>query len=264
MPHEPVKALVLNAIVLQALTRTRARATVEHALHADDDAAEGTPAAAPAAQTITRKRKRGAASAQLGQGREVLGGKQAQRAAAAAAKSGLHGLLPDDLQVVASQGAAPQDKGLMAELVRGYAHDEWFAQPSNTADLQLKDGLWWMGYRVAVPNVPGLRRSILYELHDAPCSGHPGEAKTLRAVQNWYWWPSWRADVKQYVATCTSCQRNKSSNPPPYRLLNPLPIPERPWSSVGVDFISGWWASLIYWMPRVTRVIPPSSCLWTG
>ena len=127
----------------------------------------------------------------------------------------------------------------MAELARGYAHDEWFAQPSNTADPQFKDGLWWMGNRVAVPNVPGLRISILYELHDAPYSGHPGEAKTLKAVQNWSWWPSWRADVKQYVATCTSCQRNKSSNQPPYGLLNPLPIPERPWSSVGIDFVVG-------------------------
>ena len=266
VPHEPVKTLVLNAIALQALTRTRARATVEHALHVDDAAAEGTPAAAPAAQTITRKQKRGAASAQLGQRREVLGGKQAQRAAAAAAKSGVHGLLPDDLQVLAPQGAAPQDKGLMAELARDYAHDEWFAQPSNTADLQFKDGLWWMGNRVAVPDVPGLRRSILYELHDAPYSGHAGEAKTLKAVQNGYWWPSWRADVKQYVATCTSCQRNKSSNQPLYGLLNPFIMPERPWSSVGIDFVGGLpdildakgdlrYNAIIVFMDRLAKIV---------
>jgi hypothetical protein len=160
-----------------------------------------------------------------------------------------------------------QTQGLQAELQQGYADDEWFANPQSVADMQQRDGLWWKGDRVAVPNARGLRRSILHDLHDAPFSGHPGVAKTLKAVERWYWWPTWRADVKQYVDTCMSCQRNKPSNQPPYGLLNPLPIPDRAWGSVGVDFVVGlpeirydsgehsYYDSICVFVDRLTKMV---------
>jgi hypothetical protein len=120
----------------------------------------------------------------------------------------------------------------------GYSADPWFTAETNIAaeGLERRDDLWWKGTRVAVPNVPGLREGILYELHNAPYSGHPGMSKTLKNVGNMYWWPTWRQDVDRYVKTCLSCQRNKASNQKPGGLLQPLPIPEA-WDSVGMDFI---------------------------
>ena len=57
-------------------------------------------------------------------------------------------------------------------------------------------------------------------------------------VQRAYWWRGMGQDVDRYVATCPSCQRNKSSNQKPAGLLQPLPIPSGPWMSVSMDFIT--------------------------
>uniref|UniRef100_A0A8C5QB28 Polyprotein n=1 Tax=Leptobrachium leishanense TaxID=445787 RepID=A0A8C5QB28_9ANUR len=43
--------------------------------------------------------------------------------------------------------------------------------------------------------------------------------------------------VKQYVNSCTVCQRNKTPRTKPMGLLLPLPIPDRPWSRISTDFI---------------------------
>lgn len=128
----------------------------------------------------------------------------------------------------------------LLELMRdSYASDPWFAEAGNVASMGLtqRDGLWWKGHCLVVPDNPTLRQGILYELHSAPYSGHPGVAKTLRAVQAMYWWPTWRKDVERFVLTCRNCQTNKASNQKPGGLLQPLPVPEQPWDSVSMDFI---------------------------
>ena len=47
------------------------------------------------------------------------------------------------------------------------------------------------------------------------------------------------ADTRAYVSACTVCARGKSSNRPPAGLLNPLPVPSRPWSHIALDFVTG-------------------------
>ncbi|KMS64547.1 hypothetical protein BVRB_019170, partial [Beta vulgaris subsp. vulgaris] len=44
--------------------------------------------------------------------------------------------------------------------------------------------------------------------------------------------------VKTYVSSCDTCARAKSSRQKPAGLLQPLPVPLRPFSSVGLDFIT--------------------------
>lgn len=44
-------------------------------------------------------------------------------------------------------------------------------------------------------------------------------------------------EVDKYCETCGTCQVNKTSTQRPLGLLHPLPIPTRPWGSVGMDFI---------------------------
>ena len=45
-------------------------------------------------------------------------------------------------------------------------------------------------------------------------------------------------EVDKYCSSCTICQANKSNTQRPVSLLHPLPIPNRPWGSIGMDFIS--------------------------
>jgi len=46
-------------------------------------------------------------------------------------------------------------------------------------------------------------------------------------------------DVETYVKICLLCQQDKIEQEAPAGLLKPLPIPERPWESVSMDFIVG-------------------------
>ncbi len=51
-----------------------------------------------------------------------------------------------------------------------------------------------------------------------------------------YWWPSMAWDVSQYVRGCSVCAISKTPHHLPARKL--VPIPRRPWSYVGVNFIT--------------------------
>jgi hypothetical protein len=52
-----------------------------------------------------------------------------------------------------------------------------------------------------------------------------------------FWWKSLAGDVAKFVSTCVACQRNKARRHKPYGLLQPLPVPEKPWHTVTFDFI---------------------------
>ena len=102
-------------------------------------------------------------------------------------------------------------------------------------------GLLLMDRRVFVPEFRpergNLRTRILQSKHDHPTAGHFGYNKTLELLRREYVWPSMRADCKQFVSQCVLCARNKPARHRPYGLLQPLPIPERPWHSISMDFI---------------------------
>ena len=46
-------------------------------------------------------------------------------------------------------------------------------------------------------------------------------------------------DTREFIAACVVCARNKTSNQPSSGLLQPLPIPSRPWSHIALDFVTG-------------------------
>ncbi|CAN6455079.1 unnamed protein product [Victoria cruziana] len=93
------------------------------------------------------------------------------------------------------------------------------------------------GGRVFVPRWGNLRRELLKECHDTLWAGHPGQERTLALLERGYYWPQMRDDVEAYVKTCLICQQDKGTNQKTAGLLEPLPIPERPWESLSMDFI---------------------------
>jgi hypothetical protein len=46
------------------------------------------------------------------------------------------------------------------------------------------------------------------------------------------------SDIVKYIASCKTCAQVKDDRHRPYGLLQPLPTPKRPWSSVSMDFIT--------------------------
>jgi hypothetical protein len=63
--------------------------------------------------------------------------------------------------------------------------------------------------RTIVPNVKEVRRAIVGQVHNGPTAGHPGRDKTLRKVQQLFWWPRTKAWITEYIKGCATCQQAK-------------------------------------------------------
>ena len=77
-----------------------------------------------------------------------------------------------------------------------------------------------------------------------------------------------RKSVKEHIQHCLSCSRNKPSNSKPTGLLLPLKVPDTPWSSVSVDFItdlplSNGFDSIMVVVDRFTKWAEFFPCLKT-
>ena len=44
-------------------------------------------------------------------------------------------------------------------------------------------------------------------------------------------------DIESYCKTCSICATSKDTNSKPTGLLHSLPLPDRPWQSIGLDFM---------------------------
>uniref|UniRef100_A0A8C6NPQ6 Gypsy retrotransposon integrase-like protein 1 n=1 Tax=Nothobranchius furzeri TaxID=105023 RepID=A0A8C6NPQ6_NOTFU len=91
--------------------------------------------------------------------------------------------------------------------------------------------------RLYVPAV--CRQEALRWGHSSRLAGHQGQARTFQFLRRALWWPSMRKDVREYTAACDTCARSKSTTQPGAGELQPLPVPKRPWSHIGVDFVTG-------------------------
>uniref|UniRef100_A0A8C1PHS1 Gypsy retrotransposon integrase-like protein 1 n=1 Tax=Cyprinus carpio TaxID=7962 RepID=A0A8C1PHS1_CYPCA len=83
-----------------------------------------------------------------------------------------------------------------------------------------------------------LRTSLISSAHSSVGTSHPGISKTYSTLQQKYWWPRMQDDVKTFVQGCTLCAITKVPRQLPTGKLVPLPIPHRPWTHVGVDFVT--------------------------
>ncbi|SAL94810.1 hypothetical protein, partial, partial [Absidia glauca] len=83
-----------------------------------------------------------------------------------------------------------------------------------------------------------LRASILKSRHDSKLAGHFGISRTSQLVRRDYWWPKLRRYITDYIKTCETCARTKTSHATKAGLLQPLTIPENPWKSISMDFIT--------------------------
>ena len=144
---------------------------------------------------------------------------------------------PSIEEMITLQSQDKHANGILTEL----ANDT----PANyTKDYSKDDGLLLFGGKIYTPAKARLR--IMTHFHDPEVSGHHGLAKTLDLIQRQYYWPGIRSAVESFILTCQTCARNKTPRHKPHGLLQQLPVPERPWSSVSMDFIVKFPASSGY------------------
>nr|CAN64786.1 hypothetical protein VITISV_014071 [Vitis vinifera] len=129
-----------------------------------------------------------------------------------------------------------QPQGDIMDLLReGLQHDPMaksliaLAHEGKTKRFWVEDDLLYTkGRRLYVPKWGNIRRNLIKECHDTKWAGHPGQRRTRALLESAYYWPQIRDEVEAYVE-----QRQ------PRGLLEPLPIAERPWDNVTMDFIIG-------------------------
>ena len=68
-------------------------------------------------------------------------------------------------------------------------------------------------------------------------SDHFGVRKSYQTLSSGYFWPSLSKDVCKYIASCSQCLCNKSSNQVTTGLLHSLPVPHEQFSHIAIDFV---------------------------
>ncbi|KAJ8127922.1 hypothetical protein O1611_g5714 [Lasiodiplodia mahajangana] len=110
------------------------------------------------------------------------------------------------------------------------------AKVDTTGDWSLNGGLVTYKGRLVVPKTNHLPTRILREIHGRITSAHPGRGKTRRLVAAQYWWPGLGADCDRYVSNCMECRPAKVPRDKTPGLLQPTPIPLRPFRHLVMDF----------------------------
>jgi hypothetical protein len=127
--------------------------------------------------------------------------------------------------------------------IHGRYEDDKFFQ-TVMADLEL---FWNFEYvdKVLYLKVEGQKvlciRNVIYGGHNIheghSLLAHLGPQKTLLYLHNYDWWKDLTPDIVKFCDLCMTCWHSKPSMQNPYEVLNTLDVPQRPWESIGIDFV---------------------------
>lgn len=141
-----------------------------------------------------------------------------------------------------------KDDKFIKSIHRGYAEDPLFKivknDPKEYKQFDIHDGLIWTTNKnnakvVCIPRSKhrdhSLPRIILDQAHKS--LGHYGFQRTSEYTCRWYWWPRMVTDTKEFCKSYEECQQCKGNTKKPSGKLHTLPIPTKPWESIGMDFV---------------------------
>lgn len=111
--------------------------------------------------------------------------------------------------------------------------------PLSKPGFSLTNGTLLYKGRLVIPSSSPWISKLLTEFHNTPTGGHSGFYRTYRRLASQVYWLGMTKAIKQYIRSCDSCQRYKSSTLSPNGLLQPLPIPDQVWDDISLDFITG-------------------------
>ncbi|MCO5579649.1 hypothetical protein L7F22_033506 [Adiantum nelumboides] len=101
----------------------------------------------------------------------------------------------------------------------------------------LQDGYLLHGNRLCITR--SLCEKVMFESHAPPYAGHRGIQTTMKAIETYFYWPTMKGDIQDYVSKCVVCQKTKYDRGKHPGFLQPLPILDSPWKSISMDFIFG-------------------------
>ncbi|CAA7031808.1 unnamed protein product [Microthlaspi erraticum] len=101
------------------------------------------------------------------------------------------------------------------------------------------DGRLMCHGRLVIPRSSSHIPMILREFHSGVVGGHYRVLKTMKRIQSHFYCRKMVKDIQKYVSECDIFQRHKYSTLRPAGLLQPLPIPNKIWEDISMDFIEG-------------------------
>jgi hypothetical protein len=151
---------------------------------------------------------------------------------------------PDNGELVAMSVSTPR---WLEIVVESYLEDDQAKRlltelsivSPNNAGYSLHNGVIKHQDRIWLGNHAEAKKAILLALHDSGVGGHSGFNATYHKVKALFSWPNLKQDVKNYVAHCIVCQQAKPEHVGIPGLLQPLPIPDKAWDIVSLDFVEG-------------------------
>ncbi|KAA3470449.1 reverse transcriptase [Gossypium australe] len=137
------------------------------------------------------------------------------------------------LRAMNTQMALLDDGSILAELraKRLFLEEICEAQKEDN-NLQAKKVLWESNVEVCAPRNGELIRKILHKAHSGCLTVHPGSTKMYNDLKKWYWWPSMKKDISEFVSRCLICQQVKVEHQVPS-------VPEWKWDRITMDFVMG-------------------------
>ena len=90
-----------------------------------------------------------------------------------------------------------------------------------------------------VPDSEPLRTTLIQTVHDSIIGGHPGREVTSSLMSRQFFWPNMLRDIRRFVRNCDVCGRMKAWRERKQGFLKPLPVLNRLWSEISIDFITG-------------------------
>jgi hypothetical protein len=100
----------------------------------------------------------------------------------------------------------------------------------------------WVNYhlnrkgKIVVGNVEELKLQLISMYHDTAMRRYFGSTMTAKRVGNLFYWKRLQKQAKQYVKERSICQKNKTT----CVKLQPLLIPQFPFTDASMDFIEGF------------------------
>ena len=91
--------------------------------------------------------------------------------------------------------------------------------------------------KLVVGQDPNLREKLLSLFHNSPIGGHSGADATMKRLGSVCHWKGLKKQVREFVRACPTCQQFKYDSSASPGLLQPLPIPDRIWTDISMDFL---------------------------
>ncbi len=138
-----------------------------------------------------------------------------------------------------------EDNSFLDAVKKGYPEDPLtkivLERPENySKSFIVKDDLIWTHNPrreqvIVVPRKRELITKIITQAHEVV--GHMNEWRTLGYAKRWFWWPRMAKLIEEFCRSCDACQRSKGPSTLPVGKLHSLPVPTKPWDSIGMDFV---------------------------